>query len=212
MSYREGYDTKLTEIKAAVLQMGSMAGEMVKLASEIAMTGNVDLVGKVQELDDRVDRMETEIVTDAMQTIMRETPVASDLRTLTSTIGVVSEIEKVGDHAVKLAKRANKLAGNLPTELRKPLLDMSEDARQMFGDALHLYDEWDAELAEKIIASDQEVDSRYSDTKKQVVAMIQATPDSTASMLRVLRVFQAIEHVADNAVEIAKRLRMHYKG
>ncbi|MBX3117953.1 MAG: phosphate signaling complex protein PhoU [Fimbriimonadaceae bacterium] len=210
MHYREEYDSKLNEIKTSVLQMGSIAGEMVKLASEIAITGNADLVAKVQEMDDKIDQMETDIVTESMVTIMRESPVASDLRTLTSTIGVVSEIEKIGDHAVKLAKRSNKLSGNLPAEFRKLLIEMSEDARQMFGSALHLYDAWDADLAESIIASDKEVDDKYGESKRQIIGMIQSVPDSTAHLLRVLRVFQAIEHVADNAVEIAKRMRMHY--
>lgn len=209
-SYREGYDSKLAEIKSAVLQMGSTVAEMVKLASELAITGNADLLSKVQQMEERTNKMEIDIVTSAMLTIMRETPVASDLRTLTSTIGVVSEIEKIGDHAVKLAKRGNKLGGNVPGELRKLLHDMSEEARQMFGSALRLYDEWDSALAEQIIATDDEVDSKYSETKRHIVQMIQSMPDSTAHLLRVLRVFQAIEHVADNAVEMAKRMRMHY--
>lgn len=210
ISHRPQYDEQLAELQAMVLRMGNVALEMVKLAGEAAATGNLEIAERVLLMDDEVDQLQDEIVAAAMATVMRETPVANDLKRLTGTIGIVGEIEKVGDDAVKLARRSAKLAGVFPVELRGPFAEMNERARQLFSTALHLYAEYSDDVAKQIIDSDEAIDARYQEVRNLAKGLIRSNPDAVSGMLRMIDAFHALEHVADHAVEIASRLRLHY--
>lgn len=190
--------------------MGNVATEMVRLAVESALSGDLEVASRVVEMDDEVDRLESESLHRTVLTVVREAPVASDLRVLVSTIGVIGEIEKVADDAVKLARRATKLSGQFPGELKAALAELGNHANQAFASALRLYAEYDADLAREVIRSDKAIDSEYKSARNRVFEMIKANPTATEPLVRTIEVFHALEHVADHAVEIAARLRMHY--
>lgn len=191
--------------------MGTRANELVKQAVDALLNGDLDLAHTVIEGDDDVDRMEQETHKRTVLTVMQEAPVATDLRFLISTLGVVSEIEKTADDAVKLSRRARKLKDQFPAEMKVALLELGEEARKMFNAAIRLYTQYSPELAEEIIKSDKDVDTRYSHARDRVIQLIQANPENTEHLVRTIESFHALEHVADHAVEIARRMRMLYE-
>ncbi|MCB8931957.1 MAG: phosphate signaling complex protein PhoU [Fimbriimonadaceae bacterium] len=210
MSYRQQYDDQLQLIRSNVVRMGNLATEMVRLAVDSALAGDLELASKVIAMDDEVDRLESESLHRCVLTVVREAPVASDLRLLVSTIGVLGEIEKVADDAVKLARRATKLTGQFPGELKSALAELGTHANQSFASSLRLYAEYDAGLAREVIDADKAIDSEYKGARNRVFEMIKANPNATESLVRTIEVFHALEHVADHAVEIASRLQMHH--
>lgn len=212
MAYRIHYQERLAQIRASVIQMGGQANDMVRLAVEAAQTGNVELANQVMAADDQVDEMERHTLQETVLIVMQETPVASDLRMLVSTIGVIGEIEKVGDDAVKMARRAAKLAGRFPAELKLALFEMGEMVRHSFAGAIRLYSEYSPALADEIIRGDKAIDERYNQVRGQVFELIREQPDEIKRLVRSIEVFHALEHVADHAVAIAVRLRMHYSA
>ena len=143
---------------------------------------------------------------------MQESPVAADLRFLVSTLGVVSEIEKVGDDAVKLARRATKLSGQFPPEMRVALLELGEAARRSFNSSIRLFSDYSTELSVEIVRGDKEIDTAYSQARNKVFNLIQQNPEATEHLVRTIEAFHALEHVADHAVAIAVRLRMVYEA
>lgn len=211
-SFRSNYDEQLAELRSQVLLMGNLALDMVRLAGEAMMTNNADLARQVIELDDRVDRLEDECVFRAMNLVMREAPVATDLKRLLATVGIVGEIEKVGDDAVKLARRTTKLTGLFPAELKIMLSELGEMARHAFGSSLQLYTDFSDERAQEIIDYDETVDTKYQEVRERVQGLIQTNPSATPMLLRTIEAFHALEHVADHAVEIATRLRLHFSN
>lgn len=188
--------------------MGTEAHELVRNAVEATLNGDVNLAAEVIAADDTVDTAERETLQRAVLVVMQQAPVATDLRLLLSTFEIVGEIEKVGDHAVKLARRGRKLAGQFPMEMRRPLADLGEQARKQFAASLRLYSEYSRALAVEIIQGDEAVDDAYTAACAHVYRLIESHPQDAEALVRTIDCFHALEHVADHATSIAKRLAM----
>ena len=210
VNLRHRFRERLDEIRSDVIRMGGDANEMVRQAVEATINGDLELAKRVIDADDRVDEFERSAVNKTVIVVMQESPVAADLKFLISTLGVVGEIEKVGDDAVKLARRATKLSGQFPAEMRVALVELGEASRKSFNASIRLYSEYSSELAEDIIHADEEIDTAYSQARNKVFTLIQGNPDATAHLVRTIEAFHALEHIADHAVAIAIRLRMLY--
>lgn len=166
------------------------------------------MAAEVIAADDVVDEAERATMQQAVLTVMREAPVASDLRTLLATIEALGEIEKVADHAVKLARRGRKLQGQFPGELRLPLSQLAESARNHFAASLRLYSQYDPVLAHEIIAGDEVVDKAFGAACRTIYDMIADRPNDAEELVRTMECFHALEHVADHATAIAKYMVM----
>jgi len=212
MSLRIVYDEKLTEIKSDILHMGGIAGEMGRLAVDAMLNGNIELANHVIGMDDEVDEFEKTILNKTVSAVALETPVASDLRMLVSTLGITGEIEKVADDAVKLARRATRLTGHFPAEMKVALMDLGEAACKAFAASLRLYAEYNADLADSVIRSDKQIDGQYVNARNRVLELIRKNPAETEHLVRTIDAFHALEHIADHAVEIAARLKFHNHG
>lgn len=191
--------------------MGGIAAEMVRLAVEAVISGNSELAKTVIDMDDEVDALEKATLNETVRAVALEAPVASDLRMLVCTLGVIGEIEKIADDAVKLARRSTKLTGHFPAEMKLALHQLGEEARKVFAASLRLYVEYSAELAKETISSDEEIDGQYVRARNRVFDLIRESPQETEHLVRTIEAFHALEHVADHAVEIASRLRMHHE-
>jgi phosphate transport system protein len=188
--------------------MGTEAHELVRAAVEATLAGDANLAAEVIAADDRVDEAERETLQRAVLTVMQQAPVAADLRLLLSTFEIVGEIEKVGDHAVKLARRGRKLAGRFPPEMRVAFSDLGEQSRRLFAASLRLYSEYSTTLAAEIINGDEPVDKSYTAACGAVYRLIESRPQEAEDLVRTIDCFHALEHVADHATNIATRLAM----
>lgn len=212
MALRLHFNERLEDIRSDVVRMGGEANEMVRKAVEATLNGDLILAAEVIKQDDRVDDFEKLTLNKTIVVLMQEAPVARDLRFLVSTMGVVGEIEKIGDDAVKLCRRTTKLNAPFPMELKVALMDLGEQARRSFSSSMRLFCEFDSSLAEEIISGDKQIDTAYSRARDHVIKLIQEKPAETGSLVRVIEIFHALEHVADHSVAIAIRLRMHFVG
>ncbi|HRF58536.1 MAG TPA: phosphate signaling complex protein PhoU [Fimbriimonadaceae bacterium] len=212
MTPRQRFDEKLNQIRSEIVRMGNLASDMASRAIEAVQTSDTTLAAAVAAQDDEVDRIEEDTIRSCVQLVMQESPVAGDLRFLTATLGIIGEIEKVADDAVKLARRASRFQGQFPGEFRAPLHEMGRDARQAFASALRLYTAYDPELAQEIIASDERVDKSYSAARQRAIELMKTSPGSTEILVRTIDSFHALEHIADRAVAIAKRMQVHYES
>ncbi len=205
---RVHFQERLEEIRSDVIRMSADTNEMIRNAVDATLQGDIELASQVIASDDIVDGYERSILDKTLIAVMQENPVAADLRFLISTFGIVGEIEKAGDDAVKLARRATKLSGQFPPEMRVALLELGEQARIAFNGAIRLYSEYSAELANEIIQGDKAIDGAYSVARNRVFELIKANPEATEHLVRTIEAFHALEHVADHSVAIAIRLSM----
>lgn len=211
MTLRGYYDERIEKIRSDVVRMGNLSSEMIELAVEAAANNDTAKADQVIDRDDQIDVLEEEVIRNTVLLVMQESPVASDLRMLTSTLGVIGEIEKVADDAVKLARRAESVKGQFPGEMRQALVSLGVAARKSLASALRLYTNYDPALAKEVILSDEMVDSQYAVACDRIVEFIQHDPALTRNYLSTIEIFHALEHIADRSVAIAKRLRVHYE-
>lgn len=202
------YEERLLAIRSQVIAMGHLAHDMVRKASESVITGNPSLANEVIRDDDAVDAAERTTTLETIMLVMQESPVGPDLRFLVSTLGVVGEIEEVADDAVKLARRSLKLGTNFPSSMKVQLSELSEISRLQLASAIRLYADFDPELAQSIIAKDDEVDSAYSKARDELLEILKKDPTDARGLVRAIEVFHALEHVSDGAVAIAKRMQL----
>lgn len=192
--------------------MSSTAAEMIELAIEAVLSGNIEAADEVIARDNVVDDLEEEVIRETVVLVMQESPVAGDLRVLTSTLGVIGELEKIADDAVKLARRAKKIEAAFPDEMRTALVDLANNAKRSLAGAIRLYTSYDAALAQEVITLDDKIDLQYSIARKRLIEIMKAEPDLVENCVTAMGIFHALEHVADHAVAIAKRLRVHYES
>lgn len=210
MTLRQHFDDRIDSIRSNLVRMGGLVNEMTRGAVDAIVHGDLELAAKVIAMDDELDALESKVLNETVLTVMQEAPVARDLRVLAGVLGVVGEVEKAGDDAVKLARRATKLSGHFPPEMKKALSDLGEEARHAFAHSIRLISEFDAQLAGQVIHADKAIDGSYVAARDRVIAIIQANPSETEHLVRSIEAFHALEHIADHAVAIAGRLRMHY--
>jgi len=209
---RRQFDENLEEIRALIHRMGDCVVEMIDLGVRCAMEPDAQLMQRVRSLDNVVDESERRAVELVVETILRQAPVAGDLRLLTSTLSIIGELEKAGDDAEKMASRASRIQAEFPEEFRTALYDLAQEVARIVQAAISLYDHYSDEMATQVLSLDDQVDSTYKNARRQFITLMDEQPGSARTLFRCISVFHALEHAADRAVEITKRLRMHYRG
>jgi phosphate transport system protein len=205
---RRHFQETLDAIRDEVVHMGSRVVEMVRLAVDAAITDDTGLARRVVEMDDEVDAMERNALEQTVLVVLKEAPVAGDLRFLITTLGVIGELEKAADKAVKLARKVPKLAGRLPAEIKVRLKELGDMSRGALAATIRLYTEYSATTVEELIHADDLIDNAYRECRQLVQEMIQRDPDQIERYLVALEALHTLEHVGDQVVAIAERMQM----
>jgi phosphate transport system protein len=191
--------------------MQSTVASMIRMGVRVALESDESLARQVKLMDDEVDVLELEAMNLTVITVMRYAPVAGDLKFLTATLGVVGELEKAGDDAEKLARRNKKIIEAFPEDMKQAIYDLGEAVVQILNDAVSLYSDYSDEKAKLVIDSDTEINSGYKNARNNLLRLIASEPTLTKPLYRCIEAFHALEHAADHAVDIAKRMRtLHY--
>lgn len=208
MLTRKDFDQSLENSRQKLQEMTDAVCLMVLDAVEGAVTDQPDLLQSVIDRDNELDEFERKLIEDVFQLVVLRSPVGKDARFLASVFSIASELENAGDDAVKLARRASKIQGEFPGELQAPLGALAESVVQMLHDAMALTNVYTEQRADEIIASDEHIDSAYKKARRHIMNFTEATGGTlTRDMFRMIEIFHALEHIADHAVEIAKRLK-----
>jgi phosphate transport system protein len=154
--------------------------------------------------------MEEAVIRETCLLVMQEAPVANDLKRLTATLGIVGEIEKFGDDAVKLARRSIKIGPKFRGELIADLVQLGQQTNFVLGSAIRLYTNFDPEIVNEVRAYEVRVDQEFKSVRNRVFKLIEESPQEAESLIRTLSLFQACEHAADHATAMVDRLQMHY--
>lgn len=212
MTLRRYFDERIDQIRSHIVRMANLANEMIDLSVEATLTGRPELLERVIRQDDEVDLLEGEILRETVTLVMREAPVANDLRVLAATLGVIGDIEKIADDAEKIARRAKRIHLNIPGEMRTALMDMGVSARTAVSAAVRLYNDYSPELMREIVQMDEQVDQQFAVARHRLVQLIQENPADAERYFETIGMFHALEHVVDRALAIAKRLRLHFES
>ena len=200
----KNYDDDLSALKDSVVEMGTNALAAIEKSMEGLTNGNRDLCLDVIEEDEAIDQQEKGIDEQGMGILLRFNPVATDLRHVLSSINICRSLERIGDHAVTVAKRSRKIirAGILEeVRLVEPLF---LEARKMVSAALPAYSDVDEKMALAVIEMDHKVDEIHKGLGKILSQKISQAGQDTESLLNMIFIVRSLERIGDLAVNIAE--------
>lgn len=203
---RELFQRELTELNNSVLAMGSMAEKAILDSMEALRDGDPEWSQRIIEEDQRINDKRFDIEDKCLFVIASQQPVATDLRSLASILYIITDLERIADHAEGIA-RINVMLGHEPLPRKLGFIPaMADRATAMLRDSLRAFIERDVELARQTCDADDEVDrlqdSVYSDCFEQMIA----DPSSIQRNTYMLWTSHNLERIADRCTNICERV------
>ena len=207
------FDAELEGIRTRVLQMGGMVELQIVKAMEGLSGGDLLLIDQVIENDNRVNLLEIELDEACNQVIAKRQPTAVDLRMIVSVLKAISDIERVGDKARKIARLGIALTGQSgPTSLNIELNHMADTALRMLRLALDGFARLDVSLVTQAMHLDQTVNAEYQAVARQLITYMMEDPRTITRSLDILSIAKAIERIGDHATNIAENIWFRVNG
>ena len=201
----EYFDHELGELKQKLLTMASHAETAVNRAIESLMARNLDLALQVKTDDSIIDQLEIEVDEIAIH-LLSKAPLASDLRFVTVAMKISQNLERIGDEATKIAKRARDLSTEPPLKLNLELPQMATMALAMLKTALDAFVARDSAVARAIIPRDKEVDALNKKINNELTDHMMEDRDGIPRALNLMIASRSLERIADHAKNIAEEV------
>ena len=201
------YDEDLEAIRSKVLQMGGLVENQFRDAMSSFRTGDLALAARVVLQDEQVNRLEVTLDDTCSHLIVRRQPAANDLRTVMATIKVITDLERIGDEASKIARTAKNLhERGMIGELNHfaTVRVIAERAADLLHDALDAFARLDKDLAIRLIGQDRLVDHEFRSIIRSVITFMMEDPRTISAALDVLWVAKAVERIGDHSKNIAE--------
>lgn len=203
---RSGFQKALEQLQREILKMGSLVEENIADAVNSLARQDLDLVQKVFDREEIIDRMELDIEETCMRLIATQQPMAKDLRKIGSAFKIITDLERMGDYSVDIAKVTKRIGAE---PLIKPLIDlprMAVLAQKMVKDALDAYVGEEQLLAVSVGDADDEVDKLHKQVINELLLLMMENPRTISQATYLLFVNRALERIADHATNIAERV------
>jgi phosphate transport system protein len=200
------YDQELESLRGRILQMGGLVESQLRMAIDCFEHADLRKADMVVEADERVDAEEVDLARVILNLIVRRQPAANDLRLIMGVSRAVTDLERIGDEATKIA-RAARWIHNKEILVRAPRIRdirvSAEAALSMLRGALDAFARLDAVAAADIIREDQEVDEHFRLILRQLITFMMEDPRTITSSLDTVWVAKAIERIGDHSKNIA---------
>ncbi len=198
------FQREIDALKRRLLSLCAMVDEQVQLAVRALLDRDEALARKVRQHDADIDQRELEVEEECLKILALYQPVAGDLRFVVSALKINNDLERIGDLAVNIARKARTLAAAPTMTVPVDLSAMSQKTQAMLRDSLDAMVNLDAKLAREVCARDDEVNHMKRDVRHRVEALIAANPMQTIVLLRFLSASRNLERIADLATNIAE--------
>ncbi|MEW6008200.1 MAG: phosphate signaling complex protein PhoU [Candidatus Omnitrophota bacterium] len=199
------FDEELANLKKVLLKMGALVEEAISSSIEALKQLSIEEANKVIADDRIIDELENEIDEKCLDLLALRQPMAVDLRFITMSMKISTDLERIADLAVDIAQRVLELAGK---PLLKPLIDipkLTSVAKQMTKDALDAFVNKDADLAGKVILLDSEADRLRNLVQKELIEDYMSKDSTTVSgAVPLLLIARHLERICDHATNIAE--------
>ena len=208
------FDAELEGVRAKVLQMGGLVESQIKLAIESLTNGDEMLMKKVIEEDHRVNAMEVEIDEACNHILVRRQPAAGDLRMIMTVIKTITDLERIGDEAQKIARMALLLTKRESLHLPRytEVKHAAELALNMLHSSLDAFARLDVPTAARVVRQDEQVDEEFRSIMRYLITFMMEDPRTISTSLEILFIAKAIERIGDHAQNMAEYVVYMVKG
>jgi phosphate transport system protein len=197
-------DEALTSLRNDLLMMAGLAERSLERAIKGLLQRDDDLCANAIADDEEIDQLEKQIDKDGFEILLRFQPVASDLRRVISAIKLSPNIERVGDQATSIAKRARKLNQHPPLPEVQLIVPIQTYAMSMFKDSVNAFVREDVELARGVVSRDKQLDDMNRSANRQLTERMMQDREQLRGYFNLILISRALERVGDHATNIAE--------
>jgi len=199
------FNEELEEVRSKVLQMGGIVEEQLQRAINALVNGDSELARQVVSEDFRVNALEVEIDEECTRIVALRQPAASDLRLVMAVIKTISDLERIGDEAKRVAKMvANEPDGSMRSEVRQEIDHMGGLVRRQLRMVLDAFARTDVDTAMEVAKADSKVDDKYASITRQLMTYMAEDAGTIPSILSILWAARAMERMGDRCENIAE--------
>ncbi len=201
---RNQFDRQLNDLNGQLITMGHMIEQAIEHAIEAMMHRDVEKARKNMQYDEEIDQQERDIETLCMKLLMKQQPVARDLRLISAALKMITDMERIGDQSADISE----ISIHLADEEHLPKMDiikkMAAESMLMVVNSIEAFVARDLKQAEEVIAKDDEIDGLFEDARNALVEMIQKETVSAEVAVDLLMVAKYFERIGDHATNIAE--------
>jgi phosphate transport system protein len=207
------FDAELESMRSRVLEMGGLVEAQIRRALEALASGDVALSDEVIAQDHRVNAMEVAIDGDCSQVIVKRQPAANDLRLILAITKTVTDLERMGDEAQKIARMAKSMhEREMPGARVVDINHAAEVALSMLRRALDAFARLDVGAAARVIQEDAAIDSEFRSILRQLITYMMEDPRTISTALEIVWVAKALERMGDHAKNMAEQVIYIVRG
>lgn len=201
---RKTFDAELLELNEEMTAMAAAAQEAIDVVTESLTTGDEPTARRAVEIESTMDQMERDIENRCLRLLLRQQPVARDLRTISTAMKMVTDLQRIGDQAANIAEISILLSQGERIRVPEDITLMSRRAGVMVKQAIAAYTGRDTETAAAVINLDDEVDDLFAKVKRELIDRIASNREDADDAIDLIIIAKYLERVADHAVNIAK--------
>ena len=202
---RNRFDLQLELLNKELIEMGSVCEELIALAKK-ALSEDGEYLEEAKAKETEVDRLESDIEGLCMKLLLTQQPVAGDLRAVSCTLKMISDMERIGDQAYDIVEITGYAKG-CDAESRNYIAHMSNAAGKMVSDSVEAFVRRDAKLAESVIQSDDIVDNLFDEVKRRLICMISESKVKGEGYVDLVMIAKYYERIGDHSVNIAEAVK-----
>ena len=214
---RSRFDQELDTLNEELVSMGNLVESSIEAAVSALKTQNVDLARRVVEGDREVNNKEREIEDLAMKLILRQQPVARDLRLISTALRMITDMERIGDQAADISEITIMLADQTYLKELVHIPQMGDATIKMVRESIDAFVRKDVELAKQVILYDDVVDDLFDVIKEELIGYIRENKGSSEQAIDFMMIAKYFERIGDHAQNIAEWVYYaitgdHYNG
>lgn len=201
---RNRFDRQLSTLNDELIEMGSMIEKSIETAIKALVNQDVDLARHAIEADEEVDRQERIIEDLCLKLLLQQQPVAKDLRLISSALKMITDMERIGDHASDISEITIALADQPYIKKLEHIQQMAKETMIMLVGSIEAFVDKDLEKANEVIKRDDVVDDLFDKVKKELIQMIHENADKGEQAADLLMVAKYMERIGDHATNISE--------
>ena len=201
---RSKFDEQLVELNHEMIKMGTMIEESIAQAVNALCKKDVELAKKIMEGDEEIDRAQKRIENICFNLLIQQQPVARDLRTITAAMKMVTDMERIGDHAADISEMTISMGKSAYEANLSHINKMASETVLMLNWSIEAYVSKDKQKEQDVIDHDDIVDRLFDETKKDIINLILQNPKDGEEATDLLMVAKYFERIGDHATNIAE--------
>ena len=208
---RSRFDEQLAELNKDLLEMGALCEEVISMSAKALLTRDNDLAKNVIAMDQDIDRMEREIESLCLRILLRQQPVAKDLRQISAALKMITDMERIGDQAADIAEMISFLAAHSTSD-HHYIEEMAKATTRMVTDSVDAFVRRDLDDVERVIAEDDIMDDLFIKVRKTLIELIANHPEEGEYAVDLLMIAKYFERIGDHAENLAEWVEFSITG